>query len=318
MCYLSPCPIVSFVLVICSYASFQNGWRYVVIPTSSLVISAYVFMLHCFGLAICSYASLSQYFCYLGLRIYLCQLCLFDWHLWACRLPPSSVAVPPASTSQEMSVETVLPPQLLDTLVTKVANKVSCCFVAVPLAQSITPGSSQLMEVAVCPSLSIPTSTVASTPTSALSVLDSGPAPTSSSVFPEEVASRVVQQSVATAANSLTGPSVQAPIEMPGQLFQSAGLSVAACVSKKLQAKIWNHEYVDFGSLLPNPVFENQYRLTFQGADSGPVPSLCLEPVSKPKRILSIELWLASFHVFVANYTKKFPHKAPALMNMGK
>lgn len=55
-------------------------------------------------------------------------------------LPPSSVAVPPASTSQEMSVETVLPSQLLDTLVTKEANKVSCHFVAVPLAQSITPG----------------------------------------------------------------------------------------------------------------------------------------------------------------------------------
>lgn len=84
-------------------------------------------------------------------------------------------------------------------------------------------------------------------------------------VFPEEVASRVVQQSVATAADSLTGLSVQAPIEMPCQLCQSAGLSVDARVSKKLQAKIWNHEHIDFGSLLTNPVFENQYRLTFQG-----------------------------------------------------
>lgn len=47
-------PIFSFVLVIRSYASFQNGWWYVVIPTSSLVISAYVFMLHCFGLLLSS------------------------------------------------------------------------------------------------------------------------------------------------------------------------------------------------------------------------------------------------------------------------
>ena len=94
--------------------------------------------------------------------------------------------------------------------------------------------------------------------------------------------------SVANAANSLTGVAVQAPLEMPGQLFQSAGLPVDACVSEKLRAKIWSNEYIDFGSLLTNPVFKNQYRLTFQGTDSGPVTSLCLETVSKPKKIQSV------------------------------
>lgn len=199
------------------------------------------------------------------------------------------------------------PLSFLETLVIKVADEVSHRFTAVLSTQFAILGSSQLTEVAVCPSLSIPTSTVASDSISALSVLDRGLAPTSSSRFSEELASLIVRLSVATAANSLTGPSLRAPLELPGQLFQSAGLAVDAHVSEKLGAKIWNHEYIDFGSLLINPVFENQYGLTFRGADSGPVLSLCLEPVSKPKNILSFELWLARFHVFVAIYTKKFP-----------
>ena len=56
----------------------------------------------------------------------------------------------------------------------------------------------------------------------------------------------------------------------------------------------------------------------FQGADSGPVPSLCLEPVSKSKKLQSVESWLSSFHVFLAIYTKKFPHEARALMKYGE
>ena len=59
-------------------------------------------------------------------------------------------------------------------------------------------------------------------------------------------------------------------------------------------------------SLLTNPVFEHQYRLTFQGADSGPVPSLCIEPLSKPKKLSFVQSWLSNFNVFVAIYTKKF------------
>ena len=223
---------------------------------------------------------------------------------------PSPVAAE-VSASQGMPVESLLPSQLLETLVAKVADEVSRRFAAVLPAQPTTPGSSQLTEVAVCSSSNTPQSTFASPPTN-------GSAPIRSSASPEDMASSVVQQSVANAAHSLTGLAVQAPLETPGQLFQSAGLPVDARVSEKLRAKIWSNEYIDFGSLLTNPAFENQYRLTFQGADSGPVPSLCLEPVSKPKKLQSVESWLHSFHVFVAIYTKKFPHEAPALMKYGE
>ena len=119
--------------------------------------------------------------------------------------------------SQRMPFESVLPLRLLGMLITK-ADEVSRRFKAVPSAHSVTPGSSQLMEVAVSPSSSISTST------DAISVLDSGAVPTSSSAFSEEVASSVVQQSVTTAAHYLTGLSVQAPLELLSQLFPSAGL----------------------------------------------------------------------------------------------
>ena len=56
------------------------------------------------------------------------------------------------------------------------------------------------------------------------------------------MASSVVQGSVANAANSLTGLAVQAPLEMPDQLFQSAGLPFDARVSEKLRAKIWSND----------------------------------------------------------------------------
>ena len=123
-------------------------------------------------------------------------------------------------------------------LITKAdeTDEVSRRFKAVPSAHSVTPESSQLMEVAVCPSSSISTST------DATSVLDSKAVPTSSSAFSEEVASLVVQQNVTTAAHYLTGLSVQAPLELPSQLFPSAGLPVDARVSEKVQAKIWSHD----------------------------------------------------------------------------
>ena len=73
----------------------------------------------------------------------------------------------------------------------------------------------------------------------------------------------------------------------------------------KVWVKIWNMEFVDFGVLLTNLVFENQYRLTFRGGDSSTVPSLSLEPMSRLKKIITVELWLRSFHIFVAVYTKK-------------
>ena len=57
------------------------------------------------------------------------------------------------------------------------------------------------------------------------------------------------------------------PPPVPGQCFQSVGLSVDAWVTEKLQEKIWKEEFITFGSLLVNPVLANRYQLTVQNAE---------------------------------------------------
>ena len=76
-------------------------------------------------------------------------------------------------------------------------------------------------------------------------------------------------------------------------------------VSEKIKTKIWANEYIDFGSLLVNPLFENKYQVTFQNPQGGLTPSLCLESVAKPKRINSIEVWDKAFKIFVGVFTRK-------------
>ena len=110
---------------------------------------------------------------------------------------PSSVAAPQGCAAQGMLVESSLPSQLLETLVAKVADKVSPRFATVLPAQPTTPGSFQLTEVAACSSSSTSQSTFASPSTN-------GSAPIHSSASPEDIASSVIQQSAANAANSLT------------------------------------------------------------------------------------------------------------------
>ncbi|XP_067044266.1 uncharacterized protein, partial [Acropora muricata] len=108
------------------------------------------------------------------------------------------------------------------------------------------------------------------------------------------------------------------PKAVPDQLFISSSLPVDAHVTDKIRAKICNQEYIDFGTLLANPVLDNRYSITVGNAESGAVPSLCLEPVSKPKQITSIEAWTSCFLIFVGIYTSKYPAEAPALMKYGE
>ena len=97
----------------------------------------------------------------------------------------------------------------------------------------------------------------------ALSTLQEVPVSSPVGQNTEEVASTVVQQSLANASTALTGliPQVSASNPVPGQLFQSVSLPVDACLSEKIRAKIWKDEYVDFGSLLANPVLVDQYQI---------------------------------------------------------
>ena len=195
-----------------------------------------------------------------------------------------------------------LPPGLLDQLVTRVADEVTRRL-SPPDETSATPvsdasGTSGLSEV---PLVSTPPPPANGVPVPGTSVATPG------------MAGAIVLGSLSTTQASLSGES-----QVPTEFFSSPSLPIDARVSDKLRTKIWNNEYFDFSALLSNPVFEDRYQVTITNSDKEKIPSLCLEPVSKAKKHLSIETWLSCFHVFVGVYTSRCPHEAPALMKYGE
>ena len=215
---------------------------------------------------------------------------------------------------QQSQQEALLSPEFIETLITKVADEVS---------RRLSPAENPPSRPPTAPSnlQEVPVNSTGGLPPTAPSNLQEVPVNStggqSSQVRADLIASRVVQGSLATVSNAVTGlvPSTpEGPPPLPGQCFQSVGLPVDARVSEKLREKIWTDEFIDFGSLLANPVLANRFQLTVHNAENGPLPSLCIEPISKSKKITSIESWLSSFHIFVGVYTKQFPHEAPALM----
>ena len=62
----------------------------------------------------------------------------------------------------------------------------------------------------------------------------------------------------------------------------------------------------------------DKYQISVQNTETGAPASFCLEPVSRPKKIMSIEVWQQAFNIFVGLYTQKHPHEAPALMKYGQ
>lgn len=103
----------------------------------------------------------------------------------------------------------------------------------------------------------------------------------------------------------------------PQDPFTSINLPVDARVAMKLKTKIWQQEYIDFGSLLVNPTLDGNFQLTIQKSTEGLSPTLALEPLNKPKKISSIDTWLQAFHVFVGVYASRYPDEAPGFMKYG-
>ncbi len=103
----------------------------------------------------------------------------------------------------------------------------------------------------------------------------------------------------------------------PTKIFLSTSLLIDSRVSAKLKGKIWNKEFVDFGFLLGNPGSEKD-QFAIQNSDSGLPASFCLEPVSRSRKITTIEAWHKAFLIFVGIYTQKYPLEAPALMKYGQ
>jgi hypothetical protein len=61
---------------------------------------------------------------------------------------------------------------------------------------------------------------------------------------------------------TIISPSTASSVE-PTRLFHSAGLAIDSRVSAKLKGKIWNEEFIDFGSLLSNSANGNDINFHF-------------------------------------------------------
>lgn len=59
-----------------------------------------------------------------------------------------------------------------------------------------------------------------------------------------------VQDSITAVQKNLTGDTIRPREPIPDQLFVSASLALGARVPDKIRAKIWNEEYIDFGTFI--------------------------------------------------------------------
>lgn len=134
-----------------------------------------------------------------------------------------------------------------------------------------------------------------------------------------------VQGPVSAVLDSLSGELPSLPLVMsdkndkPGSTFLSSGVPLGTRVCAKIKAKILANEFIDFGSLLTNPAKDSEsYQLCFNGGkDNSGLSSISVEPKSKNKFIVSIEMWTSAFQIFVAIYSQKYPSETPGLMKYG-
>ena len=95
-----------------------------------------------------------------------------------------------------------------------------------------------------------------------------------------------VAQVVQSLHSTLAGEDPSTGAVQPKEVFTSINLPVDTRVPLKLKTKIWQNEFIAFSLLLANQFSEGKYQLTINPCD-GSAPSLALEPVTKPKKVVS-------------------------------
>lgn len=233
----------------------------------------------------------------------------------------SASSATPASTLPG-AANTVLSPPVLDQLVSRVTEEVSKKLQ--PLLANLgslyqLPQSSNYVPAA---GQSLPASTVAPVPMQSTLAQSSGstfqPTQDPASQIQDAVEVPAVHDGVQSVLASLSGEQNLLPgTQRPNDVFMSVNLPIDARVPAKVRSKILQNEFVDFGTLLVNPAFDDKFQITLQPSQEGSSPSLALEPVNKAKRITSIDIWLQAFHVYVGIFTAQYPHEAPGLMKYG-
>ena len=209
-----------------------------------------------------------------------------------------------------------LPPDLMDQLVSWIVKEVTQRLSPPEVSHSgssLPPGISDAAPFSSHgPSLALATPSTSSL----LEVPVGAPtdAPVLNAVSSEGLVATIVQGPLDAAQPSLSGEMHPINPAVPSQLFSSPSPPIDSRVSDKLKAKIWNNEYFELRALLTYTVHESRYQVTLARTTAEQLPSLYLEPIVKPRKIVTIETWLSCFHIFIAIYTRRHPHEAPPLM----
>ena len=145
---------------------------------------------------------------------------------------------------------------------------------------------------------------------------------------PEQLADGAIEASLANLSGQGTQPtqptltqetiiidqSVRYP-RAPQKLFSSVAVSLGSRVISKVKAKIWAHEFIDFGVLLSQSPNNPKYSLSLTSSvGESNQPQLTLEPNQPTKKIHTINQWHSAFNIFVAIYAEKFPQDTPKMM----
>ena len=229
-------------------------------------------------------------------------------------LCPVQSQQPPAAPATDQPA--VLTSPVMDQLMSRVTDEVT------KRLQPLLSNLSSMAQQAQCPP-----STSSQAPAVSLPVEQSTPLQSSGSNIQQVQGHAAIQDTVEVPAvhdgvqsvlASLSGEQTLLPgTQRPNDVFMSVNLPIDARVPAKIRSKIIQNEFVDFGSLLVNPAFEDKFRITLQPFQEGSSPPLALEPVNKAKRTTSIDVWLQAFHVCVGIFTARYPHEAPDLMKYG-
>ena len=226
----------------------------------------------------------------------------------------SSTQQPPAAPATDQPA--IFPSPVMDQLVLRVTDEVT------KRLQPLLSNLSSLAQQAQSPPSTSSQAPAESLPVEkSTSLQSSGPniqQAQGHAAIQDTVEVPAVHDGVQSVLASLSGEQNLLPgTQRPNDVFMSVTLPIDARIPAKIRSKIIQNEFVDFGSLLVHPAFEDKFRITLQPSQEGSSPSLALEPVNKAKRITSIDVWLQAFHVYVGIFTAQYPHEAPGLMKYG-
>ena len=85
-------------------------------------------------------------------------------------------------------------------------------------------------------------------------------------------------------------------------------------MNANIKAKIWQNEYVDFGTLLGVGPPTEKFALSLSpGNTISSQNRLHLEPVQSSKKVQTITQWVTAY-TFVSIYVERVPQDAPKLM----